>query len=812
MKRDDLSRYQEMRDFDVTREPSGKVAKAPTSKNGKRTKKHAEEKELSFVVQRHAASRLHYDFRLELDGVLKSWAVPKGPSLFAGEKRLAVQVEDHPLAYGGFEGSIPHGEYGGGHVLVWDEGTWTPEGDPHEGLKAGKLKFTLHGDRLHGGYTLVQMKGARVKGAKQKQWLLLKERDAAARKTGKDVTETEPMPALETFQPQLATLSTELPKGEPWLFEPKLDGYRAIASLEEGESKLFSRSGKDWTEKFAVIRDAIQKLKVTSIVLDGEVCALDDHGVPNFQALQNALSSPALRRNLVYFVFDVLFVDGYDVRDRPLAVRKALLESILHGQKEPLSYVRHVEASEGKKLFELACENDMEGVIAKRSDRTYVGERSRDWLKVKCTKRQEMVIVGYTAPQNSRAGFGALLLGVNEKGRLRYAGKVGTGFSDTTLREIGKKLDALVVRAPPVEDAPRMRGATWVKPQLVAEVSFSEWTEGGALRHPSFLGLREDKKPGEVKRERAVAAPKTHATKAKLTTRKPASDDAEDTVLGVRISHPERIVDHPSHVSKLELARYHEAVHAFSLPYMIKRPISLLRCPDGDKGESFFQKARTPGMPKTVHTKTVHGHNVIWIEDAEGLISLVQFGSVELHGWGSSFPEVGNPNWIVMDLDPDEGLPFPRVVDGALAMRDMLASIGLKSFVKTTGGKGLHVCAPLKPLYSWDQIKPLTQAIAEKMSHESPALYTANMAKKARGGKIFIDYLRNGDGSTAILPYSPRARPNFPVAMPIAWRDVEHVDPMEFTVKTAPAILAKRKRDPWVEFLSLEQELEVPTE
>ncbi len=837
-----LARYRKMRDFGATPEPAG----------GGKARKAARAEALSFVVQRHDATRLHYDFRLELDGVLKSWAVPKGPSMVPGHRRLAVETEDHPLEYGSFEGAIPAGHYGAGHVLLWDRGTWTPEGDPHAGLAKGHLRFTLHGDKLAGSFSLVR---TRAQGKKQ-QWLLLKHKDAAAAEEGTpEVTTPLPVPPLGSVRPQLATLGDALPEGEAWLFEPKLDGYRALAALEDGEVQVVTRSGQDWTERFQDIADAIAELPIQSAIFDGEVCALDDAGKPSFQRLQSALKSGG---ELVYFVFDVLFLDGFDVRDRPLEKRKAMLESILSKVEAPLSYVAHVESGEAPALLDLACRGGLEGLVAKRREAPYVSRRTRDWIKIKCQQRQEMVIVGYTAPKGSRAGLGALLLGVHERGRLRYAGKVGTGFSVKTLTALHRLLQPLTARAKPPAGAPRLRDATWVRPERVCEVTFTEWTADGALRHPVFVGLREDKPASEVVREHARARPrqKTEAavtkkkkkatrktaakkkatakpkpraakarTKAKPRTTKaePRSEDApapaartppsrHPQVAGVPITHADRVIDAASGLTKLELAEYQVEIAARLMPYIHRRPLALVRCPEGDQGECFFQKHRTPGMPDSIHGDRIGDHGVLYVEDVPGLVALVQFGAVELHGWGSRMDAPTQPDWIVMDLDPDEDLPFSTVVDAALLTRDLLAKMGLTSFVKTTGGKGLHVVAPIAPQHDFEAIKALTHALSTLMAHEQPQAFTAVMAKKQRTGKIFVDYLRNGQGATAIMPYSARARPGATVAYPLSWRELKGVDPRDYTVKTVPARLRRRRTDPWAELVSLRQKVPAAVE
>jgi len=788
--RDDLGVYHSKRDFTVTGEPKGKV--------------QARGSKLTYVIQRHDARRLHFDFRIELDGVLKSWAVPKGPSLSPSEKRLAVQVEDHPYDYGGFEGAIPKGEYGGGHVLIWDRGEWKPIGDPHDGLRKGHLKFTLCGDRLQGGFALIRMRGRggdKVADGGKANWLLIKEQDRFAKKgAAAEITTPSHPPAIKKIELQLATLESKIPLRADWIYEMKLDGYRAITVLEDGKARVHSRSGLDWTKRFPAICKAIESLPIPNAIFDGEICAVDDAGRTRFQELQNALSlkdDSALR----YFVFDLLFVDGMDIRDRPLLVRKAILQSVLEGTETPLTYVTHLDSEESiTAVFADVCKQGLEGIIAKRRDRPYVGGRGGDWVKVKCVRRQEMVIVGFTAPRGSRRGLGALLLGVQDKGALRYAGKVGTGFSQASLSDLSKKLGKLRSAHHRVTGAPRLKDATWVEPSLVCEVSFTEWTRDGALRHPSFLGLREDKSASEVVRERPKAA-STKTAKNKLISHSP------NVVEGVAISHPERVVDATTKTTKLDLAEYYAAVSELLLPYADHRPIALVRCPEGTQHECFFQKRAWAGAPTCIHRGKAEGQEVLSIRDTKGLLSLVQFGAVEFHGWGSRFPRPSKPDWIVMDLDPDEGLAFSKVVDAANELRESFATLDLESFVKTTGGKGLHVVVPIKPRFDFDALKKLTHSIAQAFETRAPKRFVSSMAKKQRAGKIFIDYLRNGSGSTAILPYSTRTKNGLGVAMPVAWQDLARIDPRDFDVRTAPAYLAKRKEDPWARFFDIEQSL-----
>ncbi|HEX4477580.1 MAG TPA: DNA ligase D, partial [Polyangiaceae bacterium] len=700
------------------------------------------------------------------------------------------------------------------------------------------------------------------------QWLLLKERDTFASKGGDaPVTQAAPPPKLADFHPQLATLEDRLPVGDEWVVEPKLDGYRALARLENHEVELVSRNGKDWRERFPNVVRAIEKLPISSAVLDGEICVLDDQGVPRFQLLQNSLEgstrrkvaartpangkAPADEARLVYFVFDLLFVDGKDLRDHPLSTRKSMLESILSGQKPPLIYVPHVTATKGAVLLEAACASGAEGVVVKRLEAPHRPRRTPEWVKVKCGRRQEAIIVGFSAPKGSRESLGALLLGVNDGDGIQYAGKVGTGFDARTLKDLARRLKPLIVKQSPVVNPPRVKDVTWVKPALVAEVAFAEWTSDGSMRHPSFVGLRDDKKPAEVHRELPAHAPteaksaapgapkkrkETSMATSKATPRTRDGKDGigkktaarrtatnvggasrratpsvakagEEVVNGVRISHPGRVIDSKSGVTKLDLAKYYAAISERIMPYITGRPLALVRCPEGDQGECFFQKRRTPGMSDSVHEGNIAKNPILYVDDEAGLLSLVQFGAVELHAWGCRVSDPEHPDWIVMDLDPAPELDFARTLDAAEAVKESLASIGLASFAKTTGGKGLHVVAPIVPHFDFDAIKELTHALAERLAKDAPKLYTSVMSKKSRTEKVFVDYLRNGQGATAIAPYAVRARPGSTVASPLGWDELRNTNPNELTVKTVPAFLKARKSDPWARFSTMRQEV-----
>jgi bifunctional non-homologous end joining protein LigD len=796
-----LETYRRMRDFGRTAEPPGGEPR------------RAGKGRLSFYIQRHAASRLHYDFRLELDGVLKSWAVPKGPSLDPSQRRLAVHVEDHPLEYGTFEGEIPRGEYGGGTVLLWDLGRWVPEGDPAEGYRKRRLKFRLEGRKLRGRWTLVGMGGKA--GEDGKNWLLIKERDGEARAASEgDVTELlpesvsgrarreeAPAPLPRFVPPQLATLAASAPSGEDWVHELKFDGYRVIAAFGGGAVRLFTRKGLDWSDRFRPVLEALKGLSARSALLDGEVVVLDEQGRSDFQKLQNALSE-GRGEGLLYHVFDLLSLDGQDLRGHPLLKRKAALQSLLESTRaergEPFDlrvrYTEHVKGG-GAGLYRKACELALEGVVCKRADAPYLsGERSRDWLKVKCLKEQEFVVAGFTEPGGSRKGLGALVLGVQEKGGLRYAGRVGTGFTQASLRELRPKLEALetprsaFLRPPAGAQA---RGARWIKPVLVAEVAFTGWTSDGLVRQGSFKGLREDKAPEEVTVEEP-AKPRRHG-RAKAQAPAPAP----------RLSNPDRVLWPDAGVTKAQLAEYLESVSSRLLPQVARRPLALLRCPAGVGKPCFYQKHDAGMFPASVKRVKVRekkgGHaEYLYIEDEAGLRALAQMGALELHPWGSTVDDVDAPDRMIIDLDPAPGVPWERVVAAAREVRGRLRELGLGAFLKTTGGKGLHVVVPLAKGATWEQVKTFSRALAGAFALESPDTYTARLPLKERKGRIFIDYLRNERGSTAVAAWSPRARAGATVSMPLDWSELKaSLDPRRFTVLTAPKRLAKA--DPWAD-------------
>jgi bifunctional non-homologous end joining protein LigD len=803
-----LERYKEKRDFQRTPEPAGRV--------------HAGEG-FSFVVQKHHASRLHYDFRLELGGVLKSWAVPKGPSLNPKDKRLAVHVEDHPLEYGGFEGVIPHGQYGGGKVIVWDRGTWIPVGDPVEGYHKGRLKFRLEGVKLRGGWNLVRMA--------EKNWLLIKEKDEAA--GTEDLTQARPESVLgeqgpprvwesdrdaadrprrppsrggkalrrasrprkktamaDFVEPELATLVDEAPDGDEWLHEIKFDGYRVLCRIQGPDVTLRTRRANDWTSSFPSLARAARQLSVRDAILDGEVVVLDSRGISSFQALQNALGR-GRERDVVFFAFDLLALDGRDLRERPLVERKELLAGLLRHAPKMIRFTEHVQGG-GSIFLKQACKLSLEGMVSKRRDAPYRSGRTRDWLKVKCLNRQEFVIAGFTDPDGGRSGFGALILGVHEKGaRLRYVGKVGTGFTAATLEDLHARLKRLERMSSPFEPPPpgrAGRGVHWVEPKLVAEVAFSGWTDEGILRQSRFEGLREDKPSAEVVLERpapgAPAAPRFNLT------------------------HPDKILYPEEGITKRDLAEYYESISDWILPHLVDRPLSLVRCPEGVGKPCFYQKHAHAGTPDVVRRVQIAEGTYLTIDGLPGLIALVQMGVLEIHPWGSRVDRLEKPDRMTIDLDPAEDVPWARMIETAQTLRGRLRELGLESFVKTTGGKGLHVVVPVQARRGWDELKEFSRAIAEEFVRAAPQWFVATMTKSKRPGKIFLDFFRNTRGATSVAPYSTRSRPGAPVSTPVSWEELPLVKSgKEFTLATVPARLQGLRADPWKGFFQLRQSI-----
>ncbi len=777
---------------------------------------------LQYVVQKHDATRLHYDFRLEHEGVLKSWAVPKEPSLNPKDRRLAVQTEDHPIDYGGFEGEIPEGQYGAGSVVIWDQGHWTPLGDADEGLKDGKLDFELEGRRLKGRFTLVRMaeRGKRKPG--KDNWLLLKRTDkpparkAAVPRARRRKRTTPPDPSVLTGarraalprkpMPQLATPVTKPPEGPDWLFEPKLDGYRVLARYDDGEVSVLTRRGNDWTSEFKSIAEAMGSLPCRAAVVDGEAVVYDSRGVTSFQRLQNALKGD--NSQIVLVAFDLLHLDGWDLTRAPLIERKALLERLLEGAPAAIRYGEHVTQS-GSKFFAAACKLGLEGIVAKRSTDPYrEGERTRSWLKIKCLKREEFVVVGFTDPGGSRTAFGALLVATRDRADapLKYAGKVGTGFDERALKSLLERLQPLERKTPPVERASARgiaRGVHWVEPKLVAEIAYTEWTGDGRLRHPSFVGVREDKTADEVVEERAVAPPaETSEPPAKAAA--PRVTKPADASRRVRLTHPEKILFPDPGITKRQLADYWLAVADVALPYLEHRPLTLYRCPDGYGAQCFYQKHVGAGVPSVVPRVTIKESEDPYaaIDDATSLVALAQIGVLELHVWGSRAEHIDKPDIIVFDLDPAPDVPWSEVAAAGIALKERLQGLGLNAFAKLTGGKGLHLVVPVEPGPTWPSVKKFTRAVVNEMVREEPRRFIASMSKVKRTGKIFIDYLRNDAEATAIGAYSPRARSGAPVALPIEWDELEPDAPRapRFGLLEVPKLIRTRRRDPWQGF------------
>ncbi len=784
-----LADYRAKRDFGRTPEPEGAAVHAA----GRR-----------FVVHKHAARRLHYDLRLELGGAYKSWAVTRGPSLDPADKRLAVQVEDHPLDYGTFEGAIPKGEYGGGTVMLWDSGTWEPEGDPDADHAEGRLKFRLHGHKLQGAWMLVRMKKKRAE--KQEPWLLIKERDDAARpgdgplpeddvsvRSGRSMAEiAAAAPAREAkstlpefVTPQLATTATSPPDGTDWLFEIKHDGYRCQVRIAAGEVTVRTRGGHDWTGRFPAIAAAAQELPVHSALIDGEAVVVDENGVSSFARLRRALEGDG--SGIVCYAFDLLFLDGTDLRARPLRERKQELAVLLHGSRV-IRYSDHVGGA-GDELLRHACGLGAEGLIAKRADRPYRSGRGRDWLKLKCAAREEVVIGGYTPVRGRKGGLGALAVGHEVEGRLVYAGRVGTGWDAADEERILAALEPLRRATMPFDAVPAAmrRGVRWVEPRLLAAVRYQERTPDGMLRHASWLGMREDLVSGSAERNVPLRVGR------------------------VRLSSADRVVIAEPPTTKGDVWNYYRAMGDRVLAGIAGRPLSVLRCPSGAEGACFFQRHLMRGMPKSVRPVAVAGkegpEEYFAVDELEGLLALVQFGAIELHPWGVRTDRLDRPDRLVFDLDPAEGLDWALVVAAAHDLRARLDAMGLASFARTTGGKGLHVVVPIERRQGWPGAKRFAAGLARSMATDSPGRYTAKLAKAARRGRIFIDYLRNENGATAVGSYSLRARPGATVAMPVAWDEVTGtLDPRAFNLASVPD-LVRHRADPWAGFDQVRQRL-----
>ncbi len=896
-----LEEYRAKRDFTHTPEPAGGGAAedAPV---------------LRFVVQKHAARALHYDFRLELDGVLMSWAIPKGPSLDSHDKRLAVHVEDHPIEYGTFEGTIPAGEYGGGTVIVWDRGTWQPVGDPHAGLTKGDFKFDLFGEKLQGRWVLVRLKPRA--GEKRDNWLLIKEKDSFVRPaeefkitaelpdsvaTGRSIESVAggeqaggvggggsrreasdgpdgPAPAKPSADPsgllasasrassktksargsakakdlggatesvrpsgaaeqvagqtqmpgsgsgrpsalaqttvpgsiglELATLVNVPPPGDEWVAEAKYDGYRLVLVLEDGRVRALTRSGADWSDRFPGLVAAVAKLPAASAVIDGEAVVFDDAGVSRFEQLQSALGSHPER--IAFAAFDLLHLNGFDLREQPLVARKELLATLLAepgggggarggagaaqaataaSPASPLRYADHILGG-GAELFATACSAGLEGVVCKRADSRYVAGRGRDWQKVKCRHTQELVVGGYTEGQGSRGDLGSLLVGYYDDARLVYAGRVGSGFDERTLSDLVALLRAAERPDSPFDPAPSISGHElhWAEPRLVIEAAFREWTKDGVLRQPVFLGVREDKAAEEVVREAALDR---------------TDFGRPESVAGVRLTNPQKLLFPDTDFEKRALADYYEAIAPAMLAHVGNRPLTLLRCPVGHGRSCFYQRHPDAGLPRDVHTlgHVLTGHAeedvLLWVDSAAGLVSLAQMGVLEIHTWLSRTDMPTRPDRIIFDLDPGPGLTWAQICEGARIIREEFSALSLPSYVKSTGSKGLHVMVPLEPVWEFGRIRGLCKAIVDGIVSRHPQLFVGKAAKDIRNERIFLDYLRNAEGASAVAPYSTRNLSGPSCAVPLAWDeltddfDIRAMTPVRVLERVAAGI------DPW---------------
>jgi bifunctional non-homologous end joining protein LigD len=898
-----LSTYHAKRDFKSTPEPKGAV---------KRTKGRL------FIVQKHDATRLHYDFRLELDGVLLSWAVTRGPSLNPADKRLAVKVEDHPVAYGGFEGVIPSG-YGAGTVMLWDRGQWAPQGDPHEGLKKGELKIVLFGERLKGGFVLVRLRPRPGEKAGRENWLLIKERDdwaeedvVATEEWTKSVKSKRSLDQIETtgeaykrgktykpdgkaakrppakraakvaksaakpratqprarktkakarpksrtraertrvakvvaprsaprrpprfIPPQLATLVDAPPQGEGWLHEIKFDGYRIIAVVHRGRARLITRNKLDWTHKYTRIAEAVEKLGLEDATLDGELVASNEAGEADFSRMQAAGTDETVP--LTYHLFDLLNLGGQDLTGLPLVERKARLEKLLKSPPDGISYSEHI-AGDGERVVASACGLKLEGVISKEANAPYRSGRVGSWVKSKCIGNDEFVIGGFRTSDKRGRPFSSLILGEHVRGKLVYRGRVGTGFDDADMKDLALKFSRRLRKTSPFAETPAeaRRGAVWLKPDLVAQIAYLEVTPDGSLRHPSFLGLREDKPAADVKARRDAhraeveavkpakakkTAPKAAAkratpksAKARSARAKPSRDGAE-SISGVRLTSPDKVLWPEADITKEMLARYYAEHATHILPYLKDRPLSYLRCPEGREGQCFFQKHRNEGMPEEIDTVDIEEKDgevkpYLVLRSAKALVASAQVGAMELHVWGARADDVQKPERIVFDLDPDTSLKFNDVRDAAFEVRDVLNAAGLKSYPLLTGGKGVHVVIPIARRNSWDEVKAFARGFAEAMSAANSERYVSQASKAKREGRIFIDWLRNGFGATAVAPYTVRARENAPVAAPITWAELKSVDSAaEWTLMTMGRRLKAQKSDPWAGYAAVRQSL-----
>lgn len=812
-----LEQYWNKRDFKQTREPAGKR---------QRTARKSKSVGRLFVIHKHDARRLHYDLRLEHNGVLWSWAVTRGPSLDPSEKRLAVHVEDHPLDYAEFEGNIPKGSYGAGSVAIWDQGTWMPEGDAAVGMKKGHLSFELAGKKLKGSWHLVRLK-AREK-EKRENWLLIKAKDEFATAEG-DILESAPesirsgltnddiakgkkpkeikaskSPTAKKksttkpgfIPPALATLKATPPEGTGWLHEVKFDGYRLQAHISAGKVKLFTRSGLDWTKRFGeTLRLELLGLDCKQAIIDGEIVVLSDKGVASFAHLQGDLSADRTER-MIFYAFDLLHLDGAALREEPLLERKSQLEELLKQSRTMVTrYSEHFEEP-GETMLVHACRMGLEGVVSKQVDAPYQSGRTLAWIKSKCTLRQEFIVIGYLTSAATGRGLRSIIVGYRRNGELVHAGRVGTGFSTKAGDDLKRKLDKIKVKSPAVTGLEKKeRDAIWVRPELVAEVEFRAWTSDGILRQASFQGLREDKPAKEVVKEQPSGPAIPENPSRRIITSKAKTD--------VVLSNADKLLWPKAKISKQDLLGYYASVWSRMEPFITDRPLSLLRAPDGIGGQRFFQKHASPGMHKAIsimkdpQDKQEH----LYIRDFNGLAALVQLGVVEIHIWGAKVDSIETPDQVVFDLDPDEGLAEERVRSATLEVKKRLDELGLPSFVKASGGKGFHVLVPLKPKAQWEEVKTFAHDFADAMAQAEPDRYTATLSKKARKGRIFIDYLRNGRGSTTVAPYSLRANEYAAISMPITWKMLNaRIGPKAFVIDGKETEQILNRSSAWLDF------------
>lgn len=807
-----LGEYNEKRNFERTFEPEGKAEDS--------------EESLRYVIQHHMARKEHYDLRLEWNGVLLSWAVPKGPSYDTHDKRLAVKVEDHPLEYRNFEGTIPKGEYGGGVVMLWDEGFWEPLGNVEENLNDGVMKLVLKGIRIKGKWALIRLKS---KSSETKDnWLFLKEKDEYANtidsispfntsiRTGRTMAEIEAgqdekiiKNPFSSTGVQLAKLVNKVPDGDDWLYELKYDGYRIMAFVENNKVRLITRNSNDYTKRFYDIASVlIDWAAGRAMILDGEIAVTDPSGKTDFQALQNFMKNPK-GQNLVYIVFDLLALDGIDFREQPLIYRKEKLETIMMDAPKSLYYSRYVKGN-GEKSFVVACESNMEGIIGKKANSIYSGTRNGDWIKLKCDNRQEFVIGGYTLSDKKTSGVSSLLLGVYDGEDLVYVGRAGTGISERDMKMLENKFENLNRVDSPFKIAPVPKTnekITWLKPELVAEIKFAEYTKDNLLRQASFKGMREDKNPKDIKMEKAED---TNLQSTAKEVEKPMKANTNDLIIeGIKITSPKKVIFDDPEITKEDVIRYYSKVSERMLPFIKHRILSIVRCPKGVSGTCFYKKH--PGQSSKgiitapITTSSGETEEYFYIEDVPGIISEAQMGTLEFHTWGSCIHSLEQPDIMVFDLDPDEGMELSRVRQGVQDIKSILEELSLNSYLKTSGGKGYHVVVPLMPSVTWDTFNNFARSVVEVMEKKWPDRYTSNVRKSKRTGKIFIDWIRNGRGATSIAPYSLRARKGAKVSMPIAWDELDTVAPDG--INMAEALLRIKGNDPWKDFFQNNQRL-----